>query len=164
MNLAFVFWLAFGLFLWVGLTGRLGWPELLAAAAVVASGYRLWVAQADVATHAPPARAWPIVRALLVYLFGVVAVEVLKGTWAVVRAVLGHPVSPALIEVELPGASPEALLLLAFGKSLSPDTQVLSLDPLQGRLVLHYLDAPDPEAARASLRRAFERHARRATP
>lgn len=86
-------------------------------------------------------------------------VELAKATWVTMRAAVAPPgrLRPAILAVPLDVRSPGAITLFANMVTLTPGTTSLSVSADGATLYVHCLDAPDPEAAVAEMKRALER-------
>jgi multisubunit Na+/H+ antiporter MnhE subunit len=110
----------------------------------------------------------PLSRALLalpVLVFAVL-VEITRGTWEVAKFSLGirEPVDEGIVEIELEGISEEGVAAWAFISTISPGELVLDVDEERGVLVIHALDAADPDAIRARHHEFYERYQRKVLP
>lgn len=86
---------------------------------------------------------------------------VLRGAWSSAWAPWrADRLAPAVLRLDLPGATDMSLTLLAHGITLSPSEQAVVIDDERQRLFVHVMDAPDPERRRAELLRAHERFLR----
>lgn len=143
MRVVSVAWLTL---VWVSLWGD---PSLGTALAGLAVG---------AVVHLAVSRAGTVgavrVRPLRALLLGVVFLGMLaQSTAAVVRRVLGPKLSleSVVVEVALPPAPPGVATLVANAVTLTPGTLSLDLVVAEDRsavLLVHALDAPDPEAVR----------------
>lgn len=110
----------------------------------------------------------PLHRRLLALpaLIVIVAREITVGTWIVARFSLGlrEVTDAGVVEVELEGISREGVALWAFITTISPGEIVVEADEQRGRLLIHTLDASDPEAIRAHHRRIYEKYQRKVVP
>lgn len=79
--------------------------------------------------------------------------------WRVARLVLSPrmPVRPALFELPLRLEGEGKIALLANMITLTPGTLTVDAAPDGRSLLIHALDAPDAEAARAEIKGSFER-------
>jgi multisubunit Na+/H+ antiporter MnhE subunit len=93
------------------------------------------------------------------------SVSLTRGWQACARCSFGTKrLEPALLALAPPGASPESLILMAVGISMSPDQQVVAIDDRRLILYVHFMHAPDPEVLRQSLLEQHRRYIRKATP
>ncbi|WP_374449169.1 Na+/H+ antiporter subunit E [Stella sp.] len=92
--------------------------------------------------------------------------ELAKATWATIRAAVAPPgrLRPAILAVPLDVRSPAAITLFADMVTLTPGTTSLAVSEDGRVLYVHCLDAPDPEAAVAEMKRALERPVREILP
>lgn len=79
--------------------------------------------------------------------------EVVRGSWRVGRFCLGRPASPGLVEIPREGRSPAAVALWGVLTGEAPDEVVVDVDEERGTLLVHLLEAGDPDGVR-------ERHSR----
>lgn len=143
-----VAWLAL---VWVSLWGD---PSLGTAAAGVLVG---WAVQRTVGGRTTPGsvQLHPL-RALA--LAGVFLLMLVESTVGVVGRVLGPRIvlRSAVIDVALPPAPPAVATLVANAVTLTPGTLALDLavaDDESALLLVHALDAPDPETVRRDVLR-----------
>ena len=69
---------------------------------------------------------------------------------------LGHRADPAV--------RPPSAAALGVRVGITPDTVVVELDEERGRMLLHVIDASDPDAVRSEQLRSYERRQRRVFP
>lgn len=145
--------------MWVAMVGRVGWADAVMGLMVVSSAWLIFRRLADFEVGIPRARAgswlWGIGR----YLLGYVAPEVVRSTFRVFGKVIAPRLElrPAILAVRVPSGSPAVLILLAYGISLTPGQQLVDLDETEHVLYVHFLDAPDPEAARQRILDLYHR-------
>lgn len=99
-------------------------------------------------------------RAWLPAAAGVVAltfVEMVIGSWRVVRLCLGEPGRPGLVEIPWGERSRKNVALWGVLTGEAPDEVPIDVDEERGVLIVHLVDASDPDAVRARHRTAFER-------
>lgn len=84
--------------------------------------------------------------------------DVFVANLAVARLILGHParLRPAFVEVPLDLESDLAISLLANTICLTPGTVSARLSEDRRTLLVHCLDAPDPEAVRDDIKARYE--------
>lgn len=151
--------------------GSLAWGDVaigLALAIAMELGWRRRALRggsvADVET--PP--GVPFHRALRALPRLVLAVtwEITRGTWEVAKYSLGlrEPIHEGTVEIALEGISDEGVAAWAFISTISPGELVLDVDEERGVLVIHALDASDPEAIRRRHHDFYERYQRRVIP
>ena len=101
-------------------------------------------------------------------LLGGTSVDLARGTWHTARCCLvGRLPGPGLVPVPLterPPAAASSAAAWAVRVGLAPDSLVVELDERRGRMLLHVLDARDPDAVRAAQRSSYERRQRRVFP
>ena len=91
-------------------------------------------------------------------------VEMGRGTWRVVRFCLGSPASPGFIEIPQDGRSRHSIALWGVITGEAPDEVPVDVDDDRDVLVVHLVDAREPEAVRERHRRTYERWQRKAVP
>lgn len=96
---------------------------------------------------------WRLVRFL-----GVVLFDIFTANLVVAMRILGRPESlrPAFIELPLDLRSDLAISLLANTICLTPGTVSAQLSPDRRTLLVHALDAPDPEEIIAAIKSRYE--------
>lgn len=84
--------------------------------------------------------------------------DVFVANLVVARRILGHParLCPAFVEVPLALESDLAISLLANTVCLTPGTVSARLSEDRRTLLVHALDAPDPDAVRETIKRRYE--------
>ena len=98
-------------------------------------------------------------------LLGGTLVDVARGTWHTTGGVVGRrPAAPGLVDVPIPPCGPSSAAAWGVRVGLAPDTVVVEVDEERGRMLLHVLDARDPDAVRAAQRGSYERRQRRVFP
>jgi len=68
-----------------------------------------------------------------------------------------HSLTPRLITYDVRGLTLAEVLLLSHAISLTPGTTTVDVAEDRSRLLLHVLDAPDPEAVRQGIDRTLRR-------
>lgn len=112
----------------------------------------------------PPVRP----RRLLAFIpfFGAIVREIIVGTWIVARIVL-HPRPrnrPGIIAVPLGERTEAGVAISALAMSLSPGSSLIAIDWDRRVMLVHLLDASDPDEVRATLQRFYERYQRAVFP
>jgi multicomponent K+:H+ antiporter subunit E/multicomponent Na+:H+ antiporter subunit E len=112
----------------------------------------------------PPVRP----RRLLAFLpfFGAIIWEIITGTWTVTRIVL-HPRPrnrPGIVAVPLGERTEAGVAISALAISISPGSSLIAIDWERRVMLLHLLDAKDPEEVRAALQHFYERYQRAVFP
>ena len=96
-----------------------------------------------------------------------VTTQVVAGAWEMSLIVLGvRPLrQPGLVEIPLGEERSEAgLAFAAVATTLAPGDVVLDVDPQRRVMLLHTIDAGDPDAVRARFARQRERYGQRVFP
>jgi multisubunit Na+/H+ antiporter MnhE subunit len=101
--------------------------------------------------------------ALVPVLFGTV-VEMARGSWRTARFCLGVGGGgrPGFVEIPRAGRSPHAVALWGMLTGEAPDEVPVDVDEERDVLIVHLVDASDPDAIRDRHRRAWESGQRRA--
>jgi multisubunit Na+/H+ antiporter MnhE subunit len=166
MKAAQLLTMLFGVFVWFGLIGRGALEDFVLGVLVIGSACWLTGVVAGVQTKMP-IRTIPMAALRGTAYLGIrVVPAMVSSSIAIARAcVARRPVlRGAIVSVELPGASAEALVALSFGIAASPDRQIVHIDGDARVLYVHTIVVPDVEALRAEFRADYERYIRRATP
>lgn len=166
MNPLLASFVVLGLVVWFGLTGVGGVRELLLGVLVVGSATALVAHVARAPTRLPLRRLPSAAGALVAYVLRVVLPSFVTGSLSIARAALSPRAEPrgVIVAVELPGASPEALLVVAMGVAFTPLQQVVDIDERRRILYVHTATPPAPDVVVRSIRDHFERFVRRAAP
>ena len=93
----------------------------------------------------------------LVPAVGATAVEMVRGTWRTVRFCLTGAGRPGFVELPRDGRSEYAVALWGVLTGEAPDEVPVDIDEERDVLIVHLVDASDPEAVRARHRRTHER-------
>lgn len=98
-------------------------------------------------------RPWQALRFL-----GVFALDIVTANWRVARQVIGplHRLSPAFVEVPLDLRDPFIATLLGSIVSLTPGTVAIDVDRQRWVMLVHALDAPDPQALITEIKLRYE--------
>jgi multisubunit Na+/H+ antiporter MnhE subunit len=83
--------------------------------------------------------------------------EMVQGSWRVVRFCLGLPGAPGFVEIPREDRSDVSVALWGVLTGEAPDEIVVDVDVERDVLIVHLVDARDPDAVRARHRRAYER-------
>ena len=105
------------------------------------------------------------IAALPRFIAGVVA-EVARGTLEVALVVLGRRSleCPGIVAIPIEERSAVGVAVAALAFTLSPGDVLIDVDEEERLMLVHVLDASDPEAVRARHRSFYERWQRRAFP
>jgi multisubunit Na+/H+ antiporter MnhE subunit len=84
--------------------------------------------------------------------------EVVMSTWRIARLVLSPrlDLKPRFVEVPLNLQGEMPRFLFACLISMTPGSLSVGINPDRGLLMVHLLDAPDPEAAIREIKEVFE--------
>ena len=143
-NVAFLYATTVGL--WIALWGDLSWANVLSGLALAtAVNIVLPVVRESHGGRLRPFRA-------MLY-FGLMTVLLTKASLEVANIVIRRKrISPGIIAVEFPHATPALINLLTNSIVLTPGTIVVDVRTDPCVLVVHVLDVEDIEAARRSIR------------
>ncbi len=103
----------------------------------------------------PVARPWKLVSYLLLVMW-----DIIKANIAVAMIVLfksNKDMRPNWVVIPLDLRTPEAITLLAGTITLTPGTVSTDLSDDGKALLVHALDAPDPDAVRDDIKQRYER-------
>ena len=139
------------------------------ATGVVLAGVLVAAAQRG---HAPSWPARPPGTSSASRLAGVPALvggtltDIARGTWEVAGYCLAPRrwPRPGLVSVPVPAHGPSSAAPWGIRVGLAPDSLVVDVDPDRGLLVLHVLDAADPDTVRAAQLQSYRRYQRRVFP
>jgi multisubunit Na+/H+ antiporter MnhE subunit len=92
------------------------------------------------------------------------AAEMVRGSWRTARFCLRGDGSPGFVEIPRGGRSPQAVALWGVLTGEAPDEVPVDVDDERDVLIVHLVDAGDPDAVRERHRRAYERAHRKAVP
>ncbi len=116
----------------------------------------------------PPAPVAGLAGRLLAFpLFAAATVlDIVRGTWAVALVVLHlRPLRhPGIVAVPIGERTPVGIAATALVATLSPGEFLVDIDWERRAMLLHVLDASDPEAVREAHERFYERYQRRVFP
>lgn len=152
--------------------GSISWGDIavgLVLATAVEFGQRFRAARGGrIGSDDDGIRRPPLYRRILALpaLVLIVLREITVGTWTLAHFSLGirEVTDAGVVEVELDEISKEGVALWAFITTISPGEIVVEADEYRGRLLIHTLDASDPEAIRAHHRQIYERYQRKVVP
>lgn len=77
--------------------------------------------------------------------------------WVILRASVGQPPRAAFLRMGFAPMTEQGAALLGSLVTLTPGTTTIDVDMERRELLLHVLDARDPQAQVAAIRRDFER-------
>lgn len=145
---------AIGLVLAVAM--ELGWRHRAARGGTIGS-------EEDDGARRPPLHSSLLALPALVW---TVLADITRGTWDVAQFSLGlrKVEHDGIVEIELQGISEQGVAVWAFISTISPGELVLEVDEERGILVIHALDASDPDAIRARHYELYERYQRKVVP
>ena len=85
------------------------------------------------------------------------AVDIARGSWRTARFCLRGGARPGFVEIPRGGRSPRAVALWGVITGEAPDEVPVDVDEERDVLIVHLVDASDPDAVRERHRRAYER-------
>lgn len=98
-------------------------------------------------------------------LIGFTLVDMSRGSWQVAACCLGlRPIAPGTVIVPIRPNSSSSATAWAIRVGLAPDSVVVDVDDQGGELLLHVLDARDPDAVRRAQLDSYRRAQRRVFP
>ena len=92
------------------------------------------------------------------------AVEMARGSWRVVRFCLGLAEAPGLVEIPRSGRSRAGVAFWGVLTGEAPDEVPVDVDEERGVLIVHLVDAGDPDGVRERHRKAYERSQGKVVP
>jgi multisubunit Na+/H+ antiporter MnhE subunit len=92
--------------------------------------------------------------------------DIARGTWDVaLRVVHLRPVDhPGIVRIPIGDRTPLGVAVSALATTLSPGSVFIDVDLEAGVMLLHVIDAGDPDQVRAAHLRFYERYQRRVFP
>jgi multicomponent Na+:H+ antiporter subunit E len=92
--------------------------------------------------------------------------DILQGAWIVVRIVLRvRPlVHPGIVAVPIEDRTPTGVAVSAIATTLSPGTFLVDVDWERGVMLIHAIEAGDPDAVREAHQRMYRRYQRHVFP
>jgi multisubunit Na+/H+ antiporter MnhE subunit len=111
-------------------------------------------------------RGLPARAAAFPALVAAVAWDVAVGTWEVALVTLGlrPQAKPGIVAVPVGERTPTGVAVSTLCATLSPGEVLVEVDEERNAILLHVIDASDPDAVRARLGRFYERYQRRVFP
>jgi multicomponent Na+:H+ antiporter subunit E len=106
-------------------------------------------------------------RALWLPVFvGAVLVDVARGAWQVTRHVLHvrRLERPGIVRIPIGDRTDRGVAVSALASTLSPGSVLIEIDWERRDMLMHFIDASDPDAVRADLHRFYDRYQRRVFP
>ena len=141
-------------------------PWDLATGAVVGGGLLWGMRRYVFGERTASVARWPARLVAFVPFAAVVVWDILKGTWNVTLVVLHvRPLAhPGLVAVPIGERSRLGVAVSALATSLSPGSFLVDVDWDRGVILIHFLDASDPDRIRADLHRFYHRYQRSVFP
>lgn len=156
INLAFIYLLTLSSTDWVDILFALAFGALVAA---LLSGRLL---------DGPGGTVPPFVGRVLGFpvFAGAVLFDIITGTWDVTLRVLGirRLEAPGIVRIPIGDRSDRGIAISALATTLSPGTVFVDVDWERRDMLLHVIDASDPDEVRATLQRFYDRYQRRVFP
>lgn len=96
----------------------------------------------------------------------VVTLDTIRGTWDVALVVVGlRPMDRAgTVEIPFDGRTPTGVVVTGLAATISPGELLIDIDEDREVIVMHVLDARDPDAVRDKHRRRYEHWQRGVAP
>lgn len=92
-------------------------------------------------------------------------IDMCRGSWQVAGCCLGlRPLAPGVVRVPIRPNVPNSATVWGIRVGLAPDSVVVDVDDQKGEMLLHVLDARDPDAVRRAQAHAYQRAQRRVFP
>ncbi|OBK11070.1 Na+/H+ antiporter subunit E [Mycobacterium asiaticum] len=86
------------------------------------------------------------------------AIDMCRGSWQVAACCLGlRPMAPGVVSIPIEPNRPNSAAVWAIRVGLAPDSVVVDVDDKKGELLLHVLDASDPDAVRRAQINSYRR-------
>lgn len=133
---------------------------LLGTVLVVLLGSRLRLAPDPGAVTSAQRVVW------FVPFVGAVLADILHGTWDVALRVLHlrRLERPGMVRIPIGDRTEHGVAVSALATTLSPGSVLIDIDWDRGDLLLHVIDASDPDQVRDRLQRFYDRYQRRVFP
>ncbi|HEV2059391.1 MAG TPA: Na+/H+ antiporter subunit E [Solirubrobacteraceae bacterium] len=116
----------------------------------------------------PVGHGLPVLSRILwfVVFVAVVLADVVRGAWDVALRVMHlRPIErPGVVRVPIGERSERGIAVSALASTLSPGSVLVDIDHAAGDLLLHVIDASDPDGVRDGLQRFYDRYQRRVFP
>jgi multisubunit Na+/H+ antiporter MnhE subunit len=98
-------------------------------------------------------------------LLGGTLVDIVRGSWTTALWCVNlRRTPPGLVTIPIPKCPPTSAAAWGIRVGITPDTVVVELDEERGRMLLHVIDAADPDAVRAEQLDSYRRRQRRVFP
>lgn len=127
--------------------------------------FETWDADNSAAQQRPGGS--PLERFGAFFLFvAVVSWEILSGGWRVFLVTVGlkRPQSPGIVVIPLGERSRRGASVSAFLAAFTPGTLLVEVDEQNWRMLIHAVDAADPEAVRESQEKLYQRYQKKVFP
>lgn len=134
---------------------------LALSALIVAVGWRVDLPERQVR---PPGTSPGRRLAGVPGLIGGTLLDMGRGAWTVAGYCLGRSPAPGLVTIPIRPDIPSSATAWAVRVGLAPDSVVVAVDDERGELLLHVMDASDPDAVRRVQQRSYQRYQRRVFP
>jgi multisubunit Na+/H+ antiporter MnhE subunit len=131
------------------------------AAAGFALGLVLAVALRPRIPGRRPAAPTPAALAAFGEVLAMTAVDLVRGSWRTARFCLRGGPGPGFVEIPRGGRSRHGIALWGVLTGEAPDEVPVDIDEERDVLIVHLVDASDPDAVRERHRRAYERAQRK---
>lgn len=108
-----------------------------------------------------PAAGWPTRIGAALVVFARTLAQMVRGSWRVIRFCVGAPSSPGFVEVPRGERSRVNVALWGLLTGESPDEIVVDFERSRDVLIVHLIDASDPDQVIDRHRQAYERWQRK---
>lgn len=139
-------------FAWAAVTGHFGVLNLVFG--FVLGGLSLSLIREDAGSVTHFRRAFGAVKLAVIFIYELVKASV---TVAVIVLSPWRRLEPAIIAFPLEATSDAEITLLANMITLTPGTLSMDVSDDRSTLYVHAIDAPDPDAVVADIKKSFER-------
>jgi multicomponent Na+:H+ antiporter subunit E len=117
---------------------------------------------------APPGGRTPLLPRILwfpVFAWAVVA-DVVVGTWDVTLRVVSVRAlrQPGIVRIPMGERTPQGVAVSALATTLSPGSLLVDIDWSRREMLVHMIDASDPDDIRERMQRFYDRYQRRVFP
>ena len=139
--------------------------DLIIGAAIAAA--LLWLFRPFIFVGPPLPAGETLKRAAMFPVFAAVVIrDIMVGTWLVALVVLGlRPLrSPGIVAVPIGDRSPVGVVVSAIATTLSPGTFLVDIDWADRVMLIHSIDASDPDRIRQAFQHSYDRYQRHVFP
>jgi multisubunit Na+/H+ antiporter MnhE subunit len=130
-------------------------------------GNRFNYAAGPSSSESAASRPNPLGRVRAFFPFAVaVGRDALAGAWRVFLATVGlrRPLGPGVVAVPFGERTPNGVAVSAFLAAFTPDTLLVGVDEEERVMLIHAVDAADPDAVREAQQEFYRRYQRKVFP